>query len=237
MRSLVQAGVRHPVVIETAQDLVRELPARRPDLDLAAVFDAVQAWLRYTLDPQGPLDSVELIKAPWVALDEIARTGRFVGDCDDATVLLAALLGAIGYPTQFRLYAADRARPGEPSHVAAAAWDGRRWVPLDAIVPTFRAGDEVPPRALTAPIARHPVGPAGIGCATGCRCARTGGDPVRARALGYVPPPVLRDEDVPPFMVQDRNTGHLEWDWKKLGLTAGAIATAVWMWRRRRRRR
>ena len=200
MQELVQAGVEHPDVVRVAHDLVRFTPARRPREDLRLLLGTVQTWLRYTGDPAGPLDAVELIKAPWVSLQEIDRFGRFVGDCDDATVLLASLLGAVGYPTELRLVRADRRRPREFSHVYLAAWDGVGWVPLDPIVPHFGPGDEVPDHDVFGPRRRVPIEGS----------PRMSYQTTRSRGVGYAPTmsimPYLSQQSTTPAAAPDESS-------------------------------
>lgn len=148
MRRLVQEAVQRLDVTQVAHDLVRELPGRDARAELGRLLAWVRDRLRYTNDPVGPLRSIELVKAPWAALEEIERHGRFVGDCDDAVVLLAALLGAVGRPVRIVAGPVDAKRPLELSHVWLEAWDGERWTALDPIMPGWPVGRHVDPQDL-----------------------------------------------------------------------------------------
>ena len=99
MQRLARQGAATPAVREAAEHIVRSVPAR----DLQAEARAVESWirvhLRYTRDG---LD-VETLKTPERMLAEIASQGKTIGDCDDAAVLGAALLLALGHAPQFTL--------------------------------------------------------------------------------------------------------------------------------------
>ncbi len=68
------------------------------------------------------------------------------GDCDDHSVLIAALLKSIGYQVQFKTVATERGNPQQFSHVYVIVRDKRtgQWVPLDSTVPGSFAGWEPP---------------------------------------------------------------------------------------------
>ena len=162
MSRLAIAGARDPAVIAEAHDVVRTVPERNDDASMGAMLSRVRRLLRYTHDP---LD-VELVKAPGVSVREAhaSPNGKFVGDCDDASVLLAAMLAAVGIRNEFTVVPADGDRPGEWSHVYVTALpgDGRR-VALDTIVRSFSMGQEVPASALSGPRANFPGALAGYG--------------------------------------------------------------------------
>lgn len=91
------------------------------------------------LELTGERDHYELLISPPVLL----RMKRPQGDCDDFTMLLAALLTAAGCETRIVTIECDRTRPNEYSHVYLEVWDGSRWLPLDASHGKF-PGWEVP---------------------------------------------------------------------------------------------
>lgn len=141
MSRMARAGSGHPAVVKTAQDVMRQVPERDHEGEISAMLSYVRSAMRYTRDP---LDT-ETIKAAEVMVGEIEEHGQFVGDCDDASVLLAALLGAVGYATDFKVAGADRSRPREPSHVWVAVRHPRKgWIALDPIVRDFDVGQEMP---------------------------------------------------------------------------------------------
>lgn len=88
----------------------------------------VDRWVTRRLVLIGEAD--ELVQSPERQLAEIAEHGSVFGDCDDAAVLIGALLGTVGIPE--RLVAVGRG--GEFVHVFIEAWDGDRWWRLDPVV-------------------------------------------------------------------------------------------------------
>ena len=157
MRDLVRQGSAHPGVIAAAHRVVRYVPERDDRATMQALLTNVRRRMRYTHDP---LD-VELVKAPWVSLAG-SETSAEPMDCDDASVMLASMLGAVGIPSQFVVVPTNAAKPGGWSHVyvKARAEDGS-WVPLDPIVRKYPAGREVPDSDLTGPRAAFPAGMSG----------------------------------------------------------------------------
>lgn len=148
MSSLAAAGSKSPLVIEAAQNAVRGTPERDDEVDFAAVLKDVRRRMRYTHDP---LDA-EVVKHPAFVVSRTndPESSPEPMDCDDASTLCAAMLGALGYQTRFATVAADPSRPREWSHVYVVARrnDGR-WVALDPIVRKFAVGDEVPDAHVT----------------------------------------------------------------------------------------
>jgi hypothetical protein len=78
--------------------------------------------IRYTLD----IHNVETIQSA-------AKTLEFgAGDCDDKSILLASMLGAIGHPTR---YVAIGFEPNVYSHVYVETKIGANWIPLETTEP------------------------------------------------------------------------------------------------------
>lgn len=99
------------------------------------------------LGDASPPDLVEFIVRP-VDMCGYIDQGIAIGDCDDFSMLLAALLATQGIATKFCTVAADGRAPDQFSHVYCVAYiDGER-IPLDAshghLVGGF--GGEVPNR-------------------------------------------------------------------------------------------
>jgi hypothetical protein len=162
MAKLSRAGSAHPDVIRAAQNVARRAPERDDRATMRAMLADVRRRMRYTKDPLG----VELVKAPWTSIGQSDLHGVEPMDCDDASVMLASMLGAVGIPSRFVVVSTDKRRPRDFSHVYlhAQASDGS-WVPLDPIVRDFDVGDEVPAERLTGP--RGAMNVSGVGC-EGC---------------------------------------------------------------------
>lgn len=130
-------------MIAAAARILRDAGVRGHDYvgEVRALFMFVRDRVRYTRDPVG----VELLQTPTRVLRER------VGDCDDKSILLAALLRAVGHPARvaFRAIAANPFFPGQFSHVYVIARVGQREIPLDPTPPKARMGWEYPrPSAL-----------------------------------------------------------------------------------------
>lgn len=114
MRLLVLAGKIDPQVRAQAVSLVSACRQKDYGAEIACLFDFVQNEIRYVRDPAG----WEALHAPRAVLEIGA------GDCDDKSILLAALLESLDHPTQF---VAVGFCPGALDHVyVETAWPGSR---------------------------------------------------------------------------------------------------------------
>jgi len=120
MRSLVNAAVRDPAqqIRETALSILRGVNS------FSAQAAALQAWVQNNIEyRRDPVDA-ELLQTPQVTLQLRA------GDCDDQSVLIAALLQATGHPAQFIAVGMN----GAPlSHVLTQTLIGTSWVSVETI--------------------------------------------------------------------------------------------------------
>jgi hypothetical protein len=57
------------------------------------------------------------------------------GDCDDMTILLGAMLEAIGHPVRLVLSGPDPLKPDLFTHIYLEVFHKGRWIPLDATMP------------------------------------------------------------------------------------------------------
>lgn len=126
MVALVRQYKSSPAVRGAAIDLVRDLPPKRWAAEIRALHEFVRDSIRYTADTCG----VETVQTPEATLD------LGVGDCDDKSTLLAALLESIGHPSRF---VAVGPSPGIYTHVFVqtpiGGPSGSRWLALDATEP------------------------------------------------------------------------------------------------------
>lgn len=128
-------GAQSVKIRQLAIDIVRAAGVRQKDRlgEVRAIHSWVQQRLRYVQDPA------------WQELLTHAETLAFDaqdGDCDDHSILEAALLGAIGIPTRFVVVGMKRDAPFQ--HVYSEAMVMKTWVPLDAIMKDKPAGWSVP---------------------------------------------------------------------------------------------
>jgi transglutaminase-like putative cysteine protease len=130
MAALIREGLQDPTVIQMAGQIVRYLPQKDYAGEVEAIHAFVRDRVRYTRDPYG----VELLRKP------VETLAARVGDCDCKTILVCALLGAIGHRT--RLVAIGPSQQ-KFAHVFAEVRDERvtnerdpkAWVPLDCTEP------------------------------------------------------------------------------------------------------
>jgi transglutaminase-like putative cysteine protease len=97
MKRNVARDYLKPVVRLKAVEIVKGLPARQDDQQIAAIRAWLQQHFSFLRDPRG----AELNYSPEWMLREIANTGVMNADCDDAAVLAATLGKAIGLRARF----------------------------------------------------------------------------------------------------------------------------------------
>lgn len=114
-------GARNPHIRAVAVHTVEDVPNRDARGEVRAIFNAVQKSIAF----RG--EKGELVQTPVVTLHLCA------GDCDDHSVLLAALLQALGHKTRFVTVAADPEDPNTFTHVYVEVYDraSGQWMPLD----------------------------------------------------------------------------------------------------------
>lgn len=122
MRGLVRDYKKSLPIRTTALDIVRGLNQKDYAGELRAIHRFVRDNIRYVRDIKG----VETVSAP----DYTLQIGQ--GDCDDKSVLLAALLESIGHPTRF---VAVGYAPNEYAHVLVESRIGAGWLPAETTEP------------------------------------------------------------------------------------------------------
>jgi transglutaminase-like putative cysteine protease len=123
MVQLAKAGAKDPGVIQLASSLVRNVPQYDRVGEVVALHGFVRDCIRYTNDP---ID-LELVRDPRTILE------MGVGDCDDKSILLIALLRCIGRPGRF--VAVQLRGLSGYSHVYPETPLGHRWVAMETIKP------------------------------------------------------------------------------------------------------
>jgi hypothetical protein len=124
---LIQDGARDFQVRRTAVEILMQRSVKPKDYlgEIKALFEWVQQNLRYTRDTV----RVEVLHSARRLLQLRA------GDCDDFSILLGAMLEAIGHPVRLVLTGFDPRRPDLFSHIYVEALCKGRWIPLDATMP------------------------------------------------------------------------------------------------------
>lgn len=131
IRRLIDAGMKNPAVNRTALEILNAAdPHRTHGYDDAFKAREIFKWvvrnIGYVKDPPGK----ELLRPADVILQVRG------GDCDDINgVLLPAMLGSIGYPTQLVTISTNPAAPDEFTHIYLEVAINGRWMPLDAARP------------------------------------------------------------------------------------------------------
>lgn len=122
MAKLVDNSKKNPIIREYTRELVQHLPEKDLLGEVLEVFNFVQKRVRYIKDIRG----VETLHTPEKVLEQMA------GDCDDKSVLIAAMLESIGFQCRF---VAVGFKPGLLSHVFAQVLLRGKWVTLEVTEP------------------------------------------------------------------------------------------------------
>lgn len=121
MRDMVNRCKTSPIIRQAATTVAFLQPEKDYRAEAEAIFNEVRDGVRYMRDVHG----VETLQEPPITL------ASRLGDCDDQSALLAAMLESIGVPTRFVVagYSGDYYE-----HVYLQAWlDG--WVDMDPTEP------------------------------------------------------------------------------------------------------
>lgn len=137
MAVLVRDAQTDVVVRTTALGLLNRTPVQTARAGIGLVRRFVQWNLKLINEP------VELLQPPNWLLSQWEQGIPIWGDCDDAAMLVASLLVALGL--QVRLKAVWPIDYGD-GHVFAEAWDGLKWAIAD---PTT---DQSPPQSWNSKI-------------------------------------------------------------------------------------
>jgi len=114
-----------PGIRQVAASLVRDLPQYDTVGEVRALHAFVRDAIRYTNDMRG----IELLQTPKATLE------MGVGDCDDKSTLLAALLESIGRPARFVAVAMKPSTDFSHVYVETRLGHAGRWTALETIKP------------------------------------------------------------------------------------------------------
>lgn len=119
MSLLTKSGKKSQVIRQRALDLTQGLRQKDRIGEIRALWSFVKNNIRYVRD----INNVETVQTPEQTLRQAS------GDCDDKSLLLAALLESIGHPTAFW---AIGTTPGKFQHVLVKTRIGEKsWLPLE----------------------------------------------------------------------------------------------------------
>ena len=133
MRKLVDQAVSDPEFVRHAIELVRNVPEHDENGEIFALYSFVHDYIRYTKDP--------VTKEVLVPPKELLR--RRAGDCDDTSMLIAALAIALGYPARLVTISANPEHPNDFSHIYPEVElppGSGSWVALDVARPGAQFG-------------------------------------------------------------------------------------------------
>ena len=127
VQALIRAGAKDFYVRQKAIDILLEKQVKPKDYlaEIKALFEWVQQHIRYTKDTV----QVEVLHSARRMLELRA------GDCDDMTILLGAMLEAIGHPVRLVLSGPDPLKQDLFTHIYLEVFHKGRWIPLDATMP------------------------------------------------------------------------------------------------------
>jgi hypothetical protein len=142
IQQIVLDSLQDPVVVLAAHDLVRHLPERDKDAEIAAVSAFVKNKIRYTNE------AIETLKTPRVLLDEIKAHGKAIGDCDDHVILWMSLHKVLGSKVRVRVI--SQRKNGMANHIFGEVWSPRRgWIADELIVKHRPLGWSIPEGQVT----------------------------------------------------------------------------------------
>lgn len=136
MSAYVREYKKSMAVRDTAARVTRHCPQKAFQCEVQSLHAFVRDRIRYLQDVNG----VETVQTPAKTLE------MGVGDCDDKSTLLAALLESIGHPTRFMAIGFE---PDVFSHVYVETLVGSTWVPLETTEPV-QVGWEPEPKIVMA---------------------------------------------------------------------------------------
>ena len=124
---LIKQGAKDFRVRQTAIDILLQRGVKPKDYigEIKSLFEWVQQNIRYTKDTV----HVEVLHSAHRMLELRA------GDCDDFSIVLGALLEAIGHPVRLVLTGPDPLRQNLFTHIYLEVFHKGRWIPLDATMP------------------------------------------------------------------------------------------------------
>jgi len=121
---LIRDGAKDFCVRQTAIDILIFTGIRPKDYlgEIRTLFEWVKNKIRYTRD----IHRVELLHSARRMLELQA------GDCDDMTILLAAMIKSVGHPVRLVLVGFNPMKKKLFSHIYMEAFYKGLWIPLDA---------------------------------------------------------------------------------------------------------
>ena len=149
IKGLIKQGAKDFHVRQQAIDILlrREVKAKDYAGEIKALFEWVQQNIRYTKDTF----RLEVLHSARRMLELRA------GDCDDFSILLGAMLEAIGHPVRLVITGPHPRRADLFSHIYVEVSCEGRWIALDATMPHPMGWAPHAPVRKVIPIERRPT--------------------------------------------------------------------------------
>jgi len=145
MKKVARLRSGHPLLRKLATSILLQanIPSMHYVDEALAIGDFVKAHVRYVRDP----DDIEYLQDPLDLIKQIEK-GEAQGDCDDMSLLTAALLLSIGHQPKFRAVR-YRGAMGNYNHIYVVVYERNGAGPetrvvLDCILKNQQIGSEVP---------------------------------------------------------------------------------------------
>lgn len=150
---MIAKGCVDPTIVRAARKITSDCPSRDDLCELEAIYRAVKEGdprvpvlakgLRYVADPR----STDWYQGAKRMFEE-CKAGACAGDCDEHTILVGALCGAIGFRVGARAYGKPRTRNFQHVYCVAAVPKNGPWPGgygghgMDTTVPEAHVGWE-----------------------------------------------------------------------------------------------
>ena len=128
MRDLVLESDKHREVKLTAANIIKDVLPQDHKAQVEAIVSWVRKRIKYVRDIQG----VEEVSAPHVLIAQVVKSGVGYGDCDDFSVLLSALLRAVGFRTRLEALAVNQ---DMYNHARLAVYLNDEWISIEGTRP------------------------------------------------------------------------------------------------------
>jgi transglutaminase-like putative cysteine protease len=125
-------GERSIVVYQATENVVRGIQPKDYLSEILAVRNWIATRLRYKNDPL----STELVNDPQRLVEEIAKHGRAIGDCDDIADLAATMIRQLGREARWATVGFQHGAPHTHIFTIALEPKSNTWVVIDPVAGT-----------------------------------------------------------------------------------------------------
>jgi transglutaminase-like putative cysteine protease len=127
-----QRGERSMVLYGVTAEVVRGIQPKDYLSEILAVRNFVAEKVKYLNDPL----TTELVRDPQNLIEQVMKSGKAVGDCDDIATLMAAMARQLGRDAEF--ITVGFGAPGKYSHVFTRVKEPKSgvWIVCDPVAGT-----------------------------------------------------------------------------------------------------